>query len=269
MTSLHQTIIDTVEERLPMNKVKDDTQEFEEKKKERIKGYAQKTSLLKTGEDFLQESLKHDYSYNFHWLGLPIIQYPQDIVAMQEIIFKTKPDLIIETGVARGGSVLLYASLLEMMQSNGIVIGVDIDIRPHNRKRIISNPLSHRIRLIESSSIAPETTEMVKELAEGKQRIMVVLDSNHTHQHVLEELNLYSSFVSDGCYMVVFDTVVEGMPAGSFPGRPWDKGNNPQTAVKEFLTLNSMFEIDTMLEQKLIITAAPSGYLRKIKTTRL
>lgn len=243
---------------------KDDTKQFEEEKEQRISGYSGEKALLDSGQQFLLESLKNDYSYNFHWMGLPIIQYPQDIVAMQEIIFNTNPDLIIETGVARGGSLLLYASLLEMMQGNGIVVGIDIDIRSHNRKRIITHPLSHRIRLIESSSVEQSTIEQVRVLTEGKKQIMVVLDSNHTHQHVLDELNLYSQFVSQDCYLVVFDTVVENMPAGSFPKRPWDKGDNPKTAVHEFLAGNKDFVVDSMLDQKLIITAAPSGYLKRV-----
>ena len=246
-----------------MSECNDDTGQFEVEKEERIRSYANEKQLLTTGRKFLLESMKQDYSYNFHWMGLPIIQYPQDITALQEIIWQTKPDLIVETGVARGGSLLLYASLLEMMQSNGIVVGIDVDIRKHNRKRILDHSLSHRIRLIENSSLAEQTIEEVKCYAEGKKRIMVTLDSNHTHQHVLEELNLYGSFVSDGCYLVVFDTVVEDMPTGSFPDRPWGKGNNPKTAVAEFLRNNKDFQIDQLLEQKLIISAAPSGYLRR------
>ncbi len=242
---------------------KDDTKQFEIDKEKRIRSYIAEKQLLATGQEFLLESLKQKYSYNFHWMGLPLIQYPQDIVALQEIIWDTKPDLIIETGVARGGSMLLYASLLEMMQSNGIVIGIDVDIRKHNRKRIVDHSLSHRIRLIENSSLEEQTIEEIKIYAEGKKRIMVTLDSNHTHQHVLEELNLYAPFVSDGCYLIVFDTIVEYMPVESFSDRPWGKGNNPKTAVSEFLLKNKEFQIDHLLEQKLIISAAPSGYLRR------
>lgn len=249
-----------------MFEVNDDTNQFEIEKKERIRSYAHAKKLLVTGQEFLLESLDQKYSYNFHWMGLPIIQYPQDIVALQEIIWETKPDLVIETGVARGGSILLYASLLEMLQSKGIVVGIDVDIRRHNRKRIIEHPLSHRIRLIEKSSLDKQTIEQVKHYAEGKTRIMVTLDSNHTHQHVLDELNLYSPFVSVGCYLVVFDTVVEDMHQGCFPDRPWGKGNNPKTAVTKFLKQNREFRVDQLLEQKLIITAAPSGYLQRIQS---
>ncbi len=246
-----------------MSKCNDDTRQFDLEKEKRIRSYIDETQLLTTGKEFLLESLKLNYSYNFHWMGMPIIQYPQDIVALQEIVWDTRPDLIIETGVARGGSILLYASLLEMMQSNGIVVGIDIDIRKHNRRRIIKHPLSHRIRLIENSSVDPKTIEEINRYSEGKKRIMVTLDSNHTHQHVLRELNLLAPFVSDGCYLVVFDTVVEDMPEKSFPDRPWGKGNNPKSAVTEFLRQNKEFQVDQLLEQKLIITAAPSGYLRR------
>lgn len=241
----------------------DDTKQFLQERKARIKGYARNKDLQESGSGFLLESLKHGYSYNFDWLGLPIIQYPQDIVALQEIVWRTKPDLIVETGVARGGSLLLYASLLEMIQGNGVVVGIDIDIRKHNRRRILEHQCSHRIRLLEGSSIEQGTIEALKVLAEGKKRIMVSLDSNHTHDHVSQELALYSLLVTPGCYCVVFDTVVERMPAGSFPDRPWDKGNNPATAVEQFLRVNDAFVVDREIERKLLVTAAPGGYLRR------
>ncbi len=243
----------------------DDTKMFFDERKKRINSYVHKSGLRESGQHFLLETLKEDYSYNFNWMGLPIIQYPQDIVALQEIIWETKPDLIIETGVARGGSLLLFASLLEMINGNGTVIGIDIDIRKHNRKKIVEHPLSHRIRLLESSSIEKSTIEAIKRLSEGKKKIMVSLDSNHTHAHVLKELELYSPFVSKGCYCVVFDTVIEEMASGSFPDRPWDKGNNPRTAVEQFLKSNNNFAVDTEIEQKLLITAAPAGYLIRLK----
>lgn len=239
----------------------DDTILFFEQQKERILSYAKNTDLQKTGKAFLLETLKEKYSYNFCWMGLPIIQYPQDIVALQEIVWKTKPDMIIETGVARGGSILLYASLLEMLNGNGVVVGVDIDIRKHNRKKILEHPLSHRIRLIENSSIDSKSIDEIAALTEGKNRIMVSLDANHTYEHVLKELELYTPLVSNGCYCIVFDTVIEDLPRGSFPDRPWDKGNNPKTAVEQFLLDNQDFVVDKQIEQKLILTAAPSGYL--------
>ncbi len=241
--------------------VMDDTKDFLKEKKARIASYSKKTGLLKAGRDFLIESLKEKYSYNFNWLGLPIFQYPQDMVLLQEIIWKTRPDLIIETGIARGGSLIFYASLLEMIGNNGIIAGIDIDLREHNKTRILAHPLSHRIRFIEASSIGKEAMDAVNKLAMGKENIMVVLDSNHTHDHVLKELELYTPFVSPGCYCIVFDTIIEDMAAGSYPDRPWDKGDNPKTAVDQFLRGNTDFYNDGQMELKAVITAAKGGFL--------
>jgi cephalosporin hydroxylase len=212
---------------------------------------------------------QYKYDYNFEWLGRPIIQYPQDIIAMQEIIFEVKPDLIIETGIAHGGSLIFYASMLELVAAcggpDGTVLGIDIDIRAHNRKAIEEHPMFKRITMIEGSSIAPEIIAQVHEKAKDKKRIMVVLDSNHTHEHVLAELNAYAPLTSVGSYCVVFDTIVEDMPPDSFPDRPWGRGNNPKTAVREYLKNHSEFEIDKSIEHKLLITVAPDGYLKRIK----
>ncbi|HEY9704829.1 MAG TPA: cephalosporin hydroxylase family protein [Allocoleopsis sp.] len=208
---------------------------------------------------------KYEYSYHFTWLGLPIIQYPQDMMAMQEIIWQVKPDLIIETGIARGGSLIFYASMLELLGENGQVLGLDIDIREHNRIAIEKHPMFKRITMIQGSSIAPEIAQKVYDFAEVKQRILVVLDSNHTHDHVLKELQLYSHLVTKGSYLVVFDTVVEDLPEDLFPDRPWGKGNNPKTAVWEFLKTSDRFEIDKDMEAKLLITVAPDGYLKCVK----
>ncbi len=243
----------------------DDHKQFLRERQERIRSYKEKIPFIDKGMEFLVESLQEKYSYNFSWMGLPVIQYPQDLVALQEIIFATKPDLIIETGVARGGSVVFYASMLELLGGNGAVIGIDIDIRVHNRRRIVEHPLSHRIRLVENSSVESETIEQVRRLAEGKQRIMVSLDSNHTHEHVLKELQIYAPLVTPDCYCVVFDTVVECMPKCSYPDRLWNKGDNPMTAVQEFLQSTDTFVVDREVEQKLMITAAPNGYLERVK----
>jgi len=208
------------------------------------------------------ESVKFKYSYNFTWLGIPIIQYPQDMVAMQEIIWETKPDLIIETGVAHGGSIIFYASILELI-GKGEVIGIDIDIRAHNRLAIESHAMSKRIKLIQGSSISNEIFQLVKQETENKKKILVLLDSNHTHHHVLEEMKLYSSLVSVGSYLVVFDTVVEDLPEETNINRPWGKGNSPKTAVNEFLKTHADFEIDFSIQNKLLITVAPDGYLKR------
>lgn len=208
---------------------------------------------------------KTEYMYNFDWLGLPIIQFPQDMVALQEIIWQTKPDIIIETGVARGGSIIFHASMLQLLNQDGKVIGVDIDIREHNRKAIEEHPLSFRINLIQGSSIDQSTVDQVKALLKPTDKVMVVLDSNHTHDHVLKELELYSPFVSQECYLVVLDTIVEDTPDELYPDRPWGKGNNPKTAVHAFMKTTDRFQIDEIIPNKLVLTAAPDGYLKCIK----
>jgi cephalosporin hydroxylase len=196
-------------------------------------------------------------------MGRPIIQLPQDMMAMQELIWQIKPDLIIECGIAHGGSIIYYASLLEL-QGHGEVLGIDLDIRPHNREAIESHPMSKRITMIEGSSIDAAIAEQVHAAAQGK-KVILVLDSNHTHDHVLEELRLYAPLVSVGSYCVVMDTVVEDMPADFFPDRPWGPGDNPKTAVWKYLEENGDFEIDRQLQNKLLITVAPDGYLRRVR----
>lgn len=208
---------------------------------------------------------KDRYSYNFTWLGRPIIQFPQDILAIQEIIWQTRPDLIIETGIAHGGSLILSASILELIGGDGEVLGIDIDIREHNRIEIEQHPMYKRIKMLQGSSIDKLIVRQVEKIAAGKKRIMVILDSNHTHDHVRSELELYSPFVTRDSYLVVMDTIIEDMPAGSFPERPWDKNDNPKTAVWEFLKKNDRFVIDKDIENKLLISVAPDGYLKCIK----
>lgn len=214
---------------------------------------------------WLRESVRYKYSYNFTWMGRPIIQYPQDILAVQEIIWQVKPDLIIETGIAHGGSLIFYASMLELIGGEGQILGIDVDIRQHNRVEIEKHPMFKRIIMIEGSSIDSEIAKQVYDFAQGKSKVLVVLDSNHTHDHVLKELELYSPLVTKDSYLVVFDTVVEDMPEDFFPDRPWGKGNNPKTAVWEFLKNNDRFQIDKDIEAKLLITVAPDGYLKCVK----
>ncbi len=219
------------------------------------------------------------YSYHFEWLGRPIIQYPQDIVAMQELIWHVRPDLIIETGIAHGGSLIFSASMLALLdlcdaiengapfdprQSRRKVLGIDIEIRPHNRAAIEAHPMASRIQMIQGSSIDPNVIDQVHQMAQGYERILVCLDSNHTHDHVLAELKTYAPLVTPESYCVVFDTIIEDMPPGSFPDRPWDKGNNPKTAVWEFLKDHPEFEIDKAIQPKLLITVAPDGYLKRV-----
>jgi cephalosporin hydroxylase len=228
---------------------------------------------------FLLESFRGKYSYNFSWLGRPVIQYPQDMVAMQELIWRVRPDLIIETGIAHGGSLVFSASMLAMLdmcdaigegaaldptKSNRMVLGIDIDIRAHNRAAIEAHPMASRIRMIQGSSIAPDVVTQVLDIAAGYRRVLVCLDSNHTHDHVLAELQAYAPLTSVGSYCVVFDTVVEDMPADMFPDRPWGPGNNPKTAVWEYLKAHPEFEIDKSIQHQLLITVAPDGYLKRV-----
>lgn len=236
---------------------------FEQERADRIANNGQNPQLQEAAKAFNTASNSSQYSYNFSWMGRPIIQYPQDMIAMQEIIWSIKPDLIIETGIAHGGSLIFYASLLELI-GNGQVLGIDIDIRKHNRVAIEQHPMYKRIEMIEGSAISEETIEKVKAFAANYKKVLVVLDSNHTHDHVLDELNLYSPLVSKGSYIVVFDTIVEDLPEGYFSQkRPWGIGNNPKTAVYEFLKSNPDFEIDTAINNKLLISVAPDGYLKR------
>jgi len=210
-------------------------------------------------------SVKHRYSYNFSWLGRPIIQYPQDMIAAQEIIWQVQPDLIVETGIAHGGSLIFYASLLELIGGPGRVLGLDIDIREHNRVEIEKHPMFKRISMIQGSSIDRAIADQVYVAAKNAKKVLVILDSNHTHEHVLKELELYSPLVKKGSYLIVYDTVVEDLPDECFSDRPWGKGNNPKTAVWEFLKKNDRFEIDKEVENKLLLTVGPDGYLRCVK----
>ena len=232
------------------------------------------------GREFVELSASFSYSYNFDSLGVPIIQYPQDIVAMQELIWKVKPDLIIETGIAHGGSLIMSASMLALLdiceaiesgvvldpkKSKRKVLGIDIDIRAHNREAIEAHPMSSRIQMIQGSSITPEVIEQVKALAKSYQSVLVCLDSNHTHDHVLAELQAYAPLTSIGSYCVAFDTIIEDMPKKMFPDRPWGPGDNPKTAVREYLKTHPEFQIDKSIDHKLLISVAPDGYLKRVK----
>jgi len=236
---------------------------FEEERKERIVRNGRNNELIKAAKKFNYVSNRDQYSYNFSWMGRPIIQYPQDMIAMQEIIYSIKPDVIIETGIAHGGSLVFYASLLELI-GKGVVLGIDIDIRKHNRIELEKHSMFKRIKLFEGSSVEESMVAKIKEEIRPGDIVMVLLDSNHTHDHVYRELELYNSLVSIGSYLVVFDTIIEDLPAGMYD-RPWDVGNNAKTAVKKFLELNNSFEIDTEIDNKLLISVAPQGYLKRVK----
>lgn len=231
--------------------------------KEREQSVLALSKCISAAQEFSKEIYPHKYSYNFDWLGVPIIQYPQDMIALQEIVWKTKPTVIIETGIARGGSLIFYASLLKLLNQNGQVIGIDIDLRTPNRAVIKSHSLSEYITLIDGSSVDGATYERLKKIISPTDRVMVVLDSNHTHQHVREELELYHTLVTQGCYLVVLDTLIEDLPEAYFHDRPWGQKNNPKTAVHDFLSTHPEFEIDTNIQNKLLLTAAHDGYLIK------
>ena len=245
----------------------------------RAESYKKDIDFYNLSQTWLRESMQKQYVYNFDWLGRPIIQYPQDMVAIQEVIWRTKPDLIIETGIAHGGSLALSASILALLdmseaiqrggnwnpqESSRLVVGVDIDIRPHNRELIESHPMSSRIKMIEGSSISSEIIDKVELISKNFNKVMVILDSNHTHDHVFAELNAYAPLVTIDNYCLVLDTFVDDMPPNFFLDRPWDVGNNPKTAVKQYLHSNPSFIIDRGIQDCLQITVAPEGYLRRI-----
>lgn len=245
-------------------------EEFQEEVRANIAELACDKDLHGLSNIWIRETSKYHYTYNFSWMGRPIIQFPQDIIAMQEIIWTVQPDLIIEAGIAHGGSLIFYASMLELNAACGgpqdaEVLGIDIDIRSHNRAAIEAHPMFKRIEMIQGSSIAPETIDRVHAAAAGKRRVLISLDSNHTHDHVLAELTAYAPLTSIGSYCVVFDTSIEDMPADLSSNRPWKPGNSPKTAVREYLKSHHEFEMDEAIQHKLLITVAPDGYLRRVK----
>jgi cephalosporin hydroxylase len=257
---------------------------FEDEKARRIASYRSQEHWREASLAWLREAFEQRYMYHFAWLGRPIIQIPIDMVAVQEIVWSVGPDLIVETGIAHGGSLMLSASLLALLdfcdaavqgvacdprRSRRRVLGIDVDIRRHNRELIEAHPLAHLVTTIEGSSIDPATVAQVRAVAAGHQRVLVILDSNHTHEHVLAELEAYAPLVSVGSYCIVFDTVVEDLPAGVFPDRPFGPGNNPKTAVHEYVRRTAggsgpRFALDHDLEAKLLITSAPDGFLRRV-----
>ena len=239
--------------------------EFERRKKVDVAGMRADAEFQELGRRWFDASVRHRYSYNFRWMGLPIIQYPADIVAMQELCWRVRPDLIVETGVARGGSLVFYASMLEMIGGDGLVAGVELALAPENRAAIEGHPLARRIRLIDGSSIAEETVAQVRGLAQGRSTVMVVLDSNHTHDHVLAELRAYAPLVRQGSYIVVFDTVVERLPPAAIGARPWGPGDSPHSAAQAFLRECPRFEVDRGIDDRLLLSVCPEGFLRCVK----
>lgn len=252
--------------------------EFLSRRQAEIEALGRERAALHIANHFMLSTAPFRYTYHFDWLGRSVIQFPQDMVALQEIVWQTRPELIIETGIAHGGSLVLSASLLTLLDvcdatatgslydpctPNRRVVGIDIDIRQHNRELIEAHPLASRISMIQGSSIEESVVAQVKEIAAPFERVMVCLDSNHTHSHVLQELEAYAPLVTTGCYCIVMDTAIEDVPKELFPDRPWGPGNSPKTAVHAFLAAHPEFAIDADIHNKLLITVAPDGYLRR------
>lgn len=264
-------------------------QEFFAEREDAVAKYPQDKEWKDLSSQWLSKAFDQKYMYNFCFLGRPIIQLPADIVAFQEIVWDVQPDLIIETGIAHGGSLVLSAGMLALLdyceafqqgetldprKPKRKVLGIDIDIRAHNRAAIEAHPLSARIEMLQGSSLDSGILEQVKGIASGYKKVLVCLDSNHTHEHVLKELELYAGLVSRGSYCIVFDTIVEDLPASAFPDRPWAPGNSPKTAVHSYLKDSAAktdvhgeplrFEIDRKLNNKLLLSVAPDGFLKRI-----
>lgn len=254
-------------------------EKFKAEVAQNIKSLDKDKDLQALSRIWVREISPHKYAYNFRWLGRPAIQFPQDQIALQELIWEIRPDLIIETGIAHGGSLAFSASMLALLDmcdgietgglidpkvSNRKVLGLDIDIRAHNRAAIEAHPMASRIQMIQGSSIEPDVVAQVHEIAKSYNKILVCLDSNHTHEHVLGELEAYAPLASKGSYCIVYDTIVEDMPEDMFPNRSWGPGNNPKTAVREYLKAHPEFEVDKLIENKLLITVAPDGYLKRV-----
>jgi len=237
--------------------------QFEAQNARMVTEMSQDRKLAELCREWIMATAPYQYTYHFTWMGRPIIQLPQDILAVQELIWQVKPKFIIETGVAHGGSLIFSASMLQLIGGEGRVVGIDIDIRAENRAAIETHPMAGRIELLQGSSIDEAIVQKVCGRVDGGP-VMVILDSNHTHEHVLRELMLYSPLVTNGSYLVVMDTAVDDLPKELFPNRPWGPGDNPRTAVREFLKTNARFEVDAALESKLLLTVAPGGYLKCI-----
>ena len=244
-------------------KVGDDA-EFDLRNGRFIRKMNKDRKLLQESKTWTNHVFDYEYVYHFRWMGRPIIQLPQDMIAVQELIWKIKPDLIIESGIARGGSLIFYASILELI-GHGKIIGIDVDIRKHNKKKIENHKLFKRITMLQGSSIDNKVFEKIKKNTKNKKKIMVFLDSNHSEEHVLMELEKFSEFVKKGSYLIVFDTMMEDMAKHHFHNRSWGHGNNPRTAVWKFLKNNKRFKIDKTIQEKLLVTSCPDGYLKCIR----
>lgn len=239
--------------------------DFETRGRDMAARMTEDPDLLRITREWFRLATRYEYSYHFTWLGRPIIQFPQDILALQEIIWSVKPDLVIETGIARGGSLVFYASLLELLGGDRRVVGIDVDLREHNRAALQAHPLFERMTLLDGSSTDPRIVDSVRAIAAARRQVLVVLDSLHTHQHVLAELEAYAPLVKPPSYVVVLDTIIEDLPPEFSANRPWGPGNSPKTAVREFMSRNDRFVVDHDIEAKLLISVGPGGYLRCVR----
>jgi cephalosporin hydroxylase len=245
---------------------KDPVQQFFDERETDIRAMGKDDELRRKSLDWMLHADKYKYTYNYTWMGRPIIKFPSDIVIQQELMWKLRPDLVIETGIAHGGSIIFTSSMMEMMGIEGEVVAVDIDIRKHNRELIESHPMYKRITMYEGSSTDPAILEQVSMKAVGKKCVMVVLDSLHSHEHAYNELKAYTPLVTVGSYCILPDTFIEFFPKGYYSGsRPWDVGNNPYTAMKQFISENDSFVVDDFLTHKAMITETIDGYLKRIK----
>lgn len=245
--------------------MKDDRKQFEEDKKKRIFEINKNKKLRGLSDQFLSEALSSGYPYNFSWFGVPLIQFPEDALMASEIVFNVKPKVIIDSGTARGGSAIFYASLLKLIGGHS-VISIDIDIRPHNRDTVEKHPFGSMIKLVQGSSSDKNTFDKVKKLVGKRNPVVVALDSSHEESHVLRELELYSQLLSKGGYIMIFDTFIRKLPRSAYPAdRPWDASHNPWTAIKKFLKTHKEFEVDELYNAKAMVSSAPMGFLKKVK----
>jgi cephalosporin hydroxylase len=237
--------------------------DFQEWRKKLLASQSKDIQFKDLSSNWMQLAVDNKYSYQFDWLGVPIIQMPEDLILFQDIVYQTQPDLIIETGVARGGSVVFWASIQKLCGITGKVLGVDIEIRQHAKNAIFDSNFKDEIHLIEGSSVEDQVVNQVKNYVSQHKKIMVVLDSNHTHEHVLSELEIYSKFVTKDCFMLVLDTVIDDLNID--PDRSWGPGSSPKSAVKEFMSKNSEeFIHEQSYENRALLSVAPYGYWRKI-----
>ncbi len=241
-----------------------DREQFDADKIKNATSLGKDEELQKLALELIEKSDKHYHAYQWTWLDLPIIQSTEDILAAQELVWKVKPDVIIETGIAWGGSIVFYASLLQLI-GKGKIVGIDVALPQKNIDKIMSYPFSDRIELIQGSAVDQSIVDLAASHIKEGQTVMLMLDSNHTHEHVLKELEMYSHLVTKDSYIIVSDTIVEDIPTQEHRPRPWGPGDNPKTAVNAFLKGNDRFVLDEYYNNKILVTFDKGGYLRCVK----